>query len=138
MDQNDGLFEQNGCCGCLNCCQEPCGGTVAFIFQFPIRLFLSILFVVVIAIVASQSVLMVAFYLFAAITAGILGYSIEFLCDLCAQDKAGLAVLFTILFPVAICVGLYRAFTEMFVDLVTDQFSELWHMIRDGFVYLWT
>lgn len=47
------------------------------------RLILTILFVGVVAIVASQALLMIVFYLFAAIVAGILGYSIEFLCDLC-------------------------------------------------------
>lgn len=102
------------------------------------RLILSILFVAVLAMIAAQALLMIVFYLFAAIIAGILGYSIEFLCDLCDQDKWFLALICTILFPIAMVVGLYKAFTEMFLDLAADQFRELWNITYDGFSYFWT
>lgn len=47
-------------------------------------------------------------------------------------------MLCTILFPIAICVGLYKAFTEMFLDLAADQFRELWNITYDGFTYFWS
>lgn len=111
---------------------------MAFIFQFPIRLIFSILFIALFVVVASQTLMMVVLYLFAAIVAGIFGYSIEFLCELCDKGRYGLALLLTILFPLAICVGLYKAFTEMFIDLVADQFNDLWGLIYDGFSYFWS
>lgn len=87
---------------------------------------------------AAQTLLMIVFFLLAAIIAGLLGYSIEFLCDLCEKDKCLLAVICTILFPIAMCVGLYRAFTEMFFDLAGEQLRDLWGITYDGFSYLWS
>ena len=102
------------------------------------RLILSILFVAILATVSVQAVLMIVFYLFAAIVAGIFGYSIEFLCDLCDQEKYFLAFICTVLFPISIVVGLYKAFTEMFLDLAADQIREFWNITYDGFAYFWS
>ncbi len=72
------------------------------------------LLAIVIVLVLTQALLMIAFFLFASIVAGIFGYSIAFICNLCDNDNVFLAILFTILFPVAIFVGLYKALTGMF------------------------
>ncbi len=55
--------------------------------------------------------MMLGFYFVATILAGIFGFSIDWLCGLCDDGNHVLALVFTILFPVAILVGLYKAFT---------------------------
>lgn len=72
-------------------------------------MFMSVLLLIVI-----QAIIMIGFYLFAGIVAGIFGYSIQFLCSLCDQGNYYLAILFTVLFPVTICIGLYKGITELF------------------------
>jgi hypothetical protein len=116
------------CCDC-QCCNECCGDTLAAIFKAPLKLFLFLLFaLLMIFIFCFRDLLVIVGMTLVCIVAGLFGFSFELLSDL----DGWACVLGVIFFPFLMIAGIAYAFKEIFCDVVPDLCSEYWSLFCDG------
>ena len=97
------------------CCNDICGENSSTIFQFPLKLVLSLFFFLLLSLIFLNNLLLQLFYFIITLFAGMFGYSTGFLCELFDDDNTLLASVLIILFPIPMAIGIGKAFQEIFV-----------------------
>jgi hypothetical protein len=108
--------QEEGCCQCLDDCDDGCGPLVC-ILKAPIQLLLFIGLLIFMALIfLNRDIFVIGVMLVLTLLVGITGFTLEII-----SETEGLMCLLAVLFlPVTMVLGVIRAFQEFFCETVGD------------------